>query len=150
MGSARVCMSTSAAPVRAGELGQRGVAQPADVVEHHRTGLQGGARHLGLPRVDRDADTLGREALDERDDAGGFVVRRDGGGVGDARLCADVDEVRPLGDQLEPALHLALERVQAHGVRERVGARVDDPHEQRAPSLHVDGAVAQAQRAHSV
>jgi hypothetical protein len=40
------------------ELGQPGVAQPADVVEHHRPGLQGRARHLGLPRVDRDGDPL--------------------------------------------------------------------------------------------
>ena len=132
------------------ELGQRGVAQPADVVEHHRPGLQGGARHLGLPGVDRDADTLGREALDERDDARGLLVRRRGGAVGDARLGADVDEVRALGDELEPALDLALERVQAHGVGERVRAGVDDPHDQRAPGPHVDGAVAQAQGAHSV
>jgi hypothetical protein len=132
------------------ELGQRRVAQPADVVEHHRPGLQGGARDLRLPRVDRDADALGREALDQRDDAGGLVAGRGGRGVGDARLGADVDEVGALGDELQPALELALERVQAHGVRERVGTGVDDPHDQRAAGLNVDGAVAQAQGAHSV
>ena len=133
-----------------GELGQRGIAQPADVVEHHRSGLEGRARDLRLPRVDRDADALGRQALDERDDARGLLVGRGGRRVGDARLAADVDEVGALGDELESALHLAVERVQAHGVGERVVAGVDDPHDQRAAGLHVDGAVAQAQAAHSV
>ena len=133
-----------------GELGQRGIAQPADVVEHHRAGLEGGARDLGLPRVDRDAHALGRQALHERDDARGLLAGRGGRRVGDARLGTDVDEVGALGDELEPALHLALERVEAHGVGERVVAGVDDPHDERAPGLHVDGAVAQAQAAHSV
>ena len=60
------------------------------------------------------------------------------------------DDVRvdTLDDQVQRAL--ALERVEAHGVGERVLAGVDDPHDQRAPRLDGDGAVAQAQGDHSV
>jgi hypothetical protein len=132
------------------QVGERRVTQSADVVEHDGAGVERGARYGGLPCVDRDADALGREALHERDDAGGLVVRRRRRAVGDAGLRADVDEVGALGDELEPARHPPLERVQPHGVGERVLTGVDDAHDQRAPWLNGDGAVAQAQAAHNV
>ena len=74
LGSARVCMTTSAAPVRAAQLGQRRIAQPADVVEHRGAGVERGARDRRLPGVDGDAHALRREPLDERHDARGLVL----------------------------------------------------------------------------
>jgi hypothetical protein len=128
-----------------GEVGQPWVAQPADVVEHRGPGVQRGTRHGGLPRVDGDAHPLRGEALDEGHDARGLLLGSGRRGVGHARLRPDVDEVGALGDQLESPRHLVLERVQAHRVGEGVVAGVDDPHDQRAPRLHGDGAVAQTQ-----
>ena len=44
------------------QVRQRGVAQPADVVEDRRAGVEGGARDRGLPGVDRDDDVVAQRA----------------------------------------------------------------------------------------
>jgi hypothetical protein len=76
------------------------------------------------------------------------ATRRSTVGVGDTRLPADVDEVRPLGDERQRVVDLLVERAQALRVGERVRVGVDDPHHQRAPWLDRDGPPAQAQDAH--
>src|SRR5439155_7605078 len=45
-------------------VGQLDVAQPADVVDDVGAGVDGGARHGRLPRVDGDGDAGGDEPLD--------------------------------------------------------------------------------------
>ena len=60
--------------MRAASSASAGSRSPLTSLSIDRPGLERGARHLGLPRVDRDADALGREALDERHDARGLLV----------------------------------------------------------------------------
>ena len=150
MGSARVCMSTSAAPVRAASSASAGSRSPLTSLSITAPASRAARATSGFHvSTETPTPSAARRSTSGTTRAASSSALG-GGRVGDARLGADVDEVGPLGDELEPALDLALERVQAHGVGERVVARVDDPHDQRAPGLHVDGAVAQAQGAHSV
>ena len=93
-GAARVCMSTSAAPVRAQTSASVGIAQAADVVDDHRAGLDRRRRNRGLVRVDRhDRAELAGEPPHERHDALDLLRRGDRRAQRDARLAADVDDV---------------------------------------------------------
>ena len=88
-------MSTSAAPVARADVGQRGIAQAADVVDDARAGGDRRRGDRGLVRVDRhDRAELADEPLDQRHDARDLLSARDRRAARDRRLAADVDEVR--------------------------------------------------------
>jgi hypothetical protein len=127
------------------QVGERGVGQAADVVQHHGARIEHRAGDRGLPRVDRDRDPLPHQALDERHHARRLLLGGRRGRVGDARFATDVDEVGAVGDERERLAQLGLERLEAHRIGERIGPRVDYAHDERAPRLDRNGALAQAQ-----
>ncbi len=117
------------------DVGEPLVAQPADVVDDRGARGDRGARDRGLVRVHRDERTqLSGDALDQWHHAGDLLVGVDGGPVRDARLAADIDHVGAGGDQRPRPLHARLERRVLAGIGERVGRRVDDPHQPRPPT----------------
>ena len=117
-------MTTSAQPVRAATRASSGSRRPLTSLRIAAPASIAAAATRGLPGVDGDEHALGAQPLDQRDDALDLdLVRGVTSGVGDAGLAADVDQVGALGDERERVLELALERVEADAVRERVRAR---------------------------
>ena len=94
------------------DVREPGVPQAADVIEDRGAGLDRRSRDGGLPGVDGHEHAFGDEPLDERDDALDLDLLRGDPGVGDARLAADVDQVRALGDEVQRVPGLGLERVE--------------------------------------
>ena len=114
---------------------------PGDVVDHDRTGLQGGLGHLVAHRVDRDQRPRGGQLADHRHHAGQLLGDQGPGRPGAGRLAADVEQVGALLEQLEAV----GDRVGGGGVPaavgEGVGGDVDDAHHARAPERHGQGGV---------
>ena len=98
-GSPSMCIRHTSAPDSATDRRHlRIAAQRRDVVDEHRAGAGGGARHRGLGGVDRERrPTRCREPLDHRHHPPQLLVGRHRLGARPRRLPADVDEVRPLG-----------------------------------------------------
>ena len=116
------------------------VAQSADVVDERGAGIEDGGGDRRLPRVDRNGDAGGDEAAHERHDARRFVGRVAGRRGGDARLAADIDDRRAVGDEGEGPVDLGVEARQITAVGEGVGAGVDDAHEERLARPELDDA----------
>jgi hypothetical protein len=121
--------------VRGAQASDLEVGEARHVVDHAGAGLERRARDDRIRRVDRDGDPLGDERLDERDGRSDLLIERDRRAVGDARVGADVDDARTLGDERHRALHLRIEAREMDGVGERAGVRVDDAHHDRTARL---------------
>jgi hypothetical protein len=145
LGAARVCSTTSAAPASATASASAGSRSPLTSLIIAAPAASAARATWGLNVSTRHRHPLGGEALDERHHA----LRLDGGKarlvVGDAALGADVDQVGALGDELQRVTDLRVERRPAHRVGERVGARVDDPHDERAAPAQLDDPTRQDQ-----
>ena len=69
------------------------VAEGGDVVDHHRTGLEGGGRHHGLGGVDRHQHPGGGEGRHHRHHPIDLVGGGHGGRPGTGGLAAHIDQV---------------------------------------------------------
>ena len=137
-------MTTSAAPVRAAARARPTSRRPGHVVEHVRARVE---RRLGdqrLPRVDRDDDALGDQPRHQRDDAVALDLRRRHARVRDARLAADVDQVRALLDERDaparPARRASSTRTASLN---ESGLALTMPMTSGRPGAQVEGAIAQ-------
>ena len=107
-GSTRVCMITSAAPVRAHTVGQPRVAQPRDVVDDRRARRDRRLGHLRLVGVDGHQHAARGQRLDQRHHPLDLLPRRDRRPVAARGLAADVEDVRARRDQRPPAREARL------------------------------------------
>src|SRR5690606_22478717 len=106
--------------------------QAGHVVDDCGARLQGRARDAGLHRVDaqRDLRPAGIELLDERDDPLDLEIRIERPGTGPRRLAADVEDGRPVQDQLLGAGESGGGRRMTPAVEERIGSDVEDTDDQ--------------------
>ncbi len=133
LGAARVCVITSAAPERAHMDASAGSARPETSLSMAAPASRAASRGAGAPRVHRHGDAGVGQAPHQRDDPLGLLGLGHRGPVGAAGLPAHVDDVGALVDQGEGALGQLARVLRALAVRERVGGRVDDAHDQRRP-----------------
>ena len=84
-------------------VGERRVAQAADVVDDARAGGHRRPSHRRLVGIDRDArPELGDDPLDQRHDPRDLLLGGHGRPIGHAGLAADVDQLGALGEQRPP------------------------------------------------
>ncbi len=119
---------------RRADLGDLGIDQPAGVVHDRRAGFDRGPGHGGLVGVDGQDRALRRESRDQRGHALDLLPRVDGWAIRDAGLAPDVEQVRALLEQPQPAPDLPFQVPIRAGIGERVGRRVQDPHHERRRS----------------
>ena len=118
------------------------VGQPArHVVDDRGPTLDGRPRDHRAGRVDAHGRTAGHQLLDHRQHPRQLVVDRHPPGAGPGRLTADVQQVRPLVEQLQAVRDRRAGREPAAAVREGVRGDVDDAHDEGAVAA---GAAARA------
>ena len=105
-------------------------AQRRDVVDDGGAGVERGASHGGLGRVDGDGGRrAGRQPLDHRHDARQFIGDRHRLGAGPGRLAPDVEDRRALGGQQQAVRHGGVGVGVQATVGKRIGGHVDDAHD---------------------
>ena len=77
--------------------------------------------------------TCVREPLDDRQHAPQLFVRGHGLGIRPRAFAADVEQIGPVGDQLQRMSDCRIRVKELAAVRKAVGRDVDDPHHQRPP-----------------
>ncbi len=105
-------------------------AERARVVDDVGAGVERGAGHAGLRRVDRDED-LGPlpQPPEDRKDPPQLLLLRDGQGARPRALAADVEDVRAGAGQREGVLDGPLGVEVGPAVGKGIGGDIDDAHE---------------------
>ncbi len=104
--------------MRRRDAGELFVAQAGDVVDDGGAGIEARRRHRRARRVDRYARPLVHCERNDREDPLELLGGGHGHGSRAGRLATDVDDVRPLVEELEDARLRVLERKMAAAVAE--------------------------------
>ena len=137
---ARVWVITSAAPELGAHGGQGRLGQSRDVVEHGRAGIQRRLRGARAPGVHGHGHAGVGQPPHQRHDPLGLLLLGHRLAVGAPGLAAHVDDVGALASTSAKARSASSPGVLgALAVRERVGRRVHDAHDQRRALRHLDG-----------
>ena len=133
LGATRVCMITSAAPVRAQIPASSGSRRPETSLTITAPAATAAAATAGL-WVSTETSAPRRPAARPAADALELLLDRDRRAVAAGGLAADVEQVGPAASSARACSRRDVERRALAAVGERVRRRVDDAHQQRPPA----------------
>ncbi len=102
-----------------------------NVVDDPRAGLDPRGCDCCAHGVDRRVDPFSAQSLEHREDAGRLFVGTGAQSAGSSGLATDIDDVRPLLNQLQPTGDCLLDGRPLPAVAEGIGGDVEHPHDHR-------------------